>query len=497
MKRPAQHHFHVSLTSSVRGRLTLWYLAMMAFIVCLFGASLYVSQAILNADAAESRLETQLYQDSQRFAQTYKQALPGRQAPTALQLNQSSQEMVLLLRPDGSVLDSRGSLTSSLIQQLQARAGQNAGMIDLAVPQNHPQSWWARDTTYRVLIEPVLNQNMRVATLLVGLPRPHPIPLLVIWFFHGLIALLVAAIGGYWLAGKALRPVKMITRTANEINATDLRRRLHLQRRDEFGELAATFDHMLARLEAAFKRQAQFTTDASHELRTPLTIIDLEINRALTQLEQPADYRHVLEQIQAENEQMTATVNSLLLLARADTGQMTLDRQEVDLSDIALASVERLLPLASLCQVALATGDLPELLVRGDPQYLGQMLTNLIENGIKYTSGFGKRVYIELACEQKRWGIVRVQDDGPGISDEHLPYLFERFYRVDKARSRKQKGPVQSSKPGNAEPGGSGLGLSIVQWIVQAHGGEIRVESKIGAGTLFEVRLPLLSRAEE
>ncbi len=497
MKRPAQHHFHVSLTSGVRGRLTLWYLAMMAFIVCLFGASLYVSQALLNADAAESRLETQLYQDSQRFAQTYKQALPGRQTPTALQLNQSSQEMVLLLRPDGSVLDSRGSLTSSLIQQLQARAERNAGMIDLAVPQNHPQSWWARDTTYRVLIEPVLNQNTRVATLLVGLPRPHPIPLLVIWLFHGTAALIVAAIGGYWLAGKALLPVKMITRTANEINATDLRRRLHLQRRDEFGELAATFDHMLARLEAAFKRQAQFTTDASHELRTPLTIIDLEINRALTQLEQPADYRHVLEQIQAENEQMTATVNSLLLLARADTGQMTLDLQEVDLSDIALASVERLLPLAHQSQIALATGDLPELLVRGDPQYLGQMLTNLIENGIKYTSGIGKRVYIELACEQKRWGVVRVQDDGPGISDEHLPYLFERFYRVDKARSRRQKGPVQSSKPGNVEPGGSGLGLSIVQWIVQAHGGEIRVESKIGAGTLFEVRLPLLSRAEE
>src|SRR5258708_22329597 len=166
MKRPAQHHFHVSLTSSVLGRLTLWYLAMMAFIVCLFGASLYVSQALLNADAAESRLETQLYQDSQRFAQTYKQALPGRQAPTALQLNQSSQEMVLLLRPDGSVLDSRGSLTSSLIQQLQARAGQNAGMIDLAVPQNHPQRWWARDTTYRCLIEPVLNQNMLAATRL-------------------------------------------------------------------------------------------------------------------------------------------------------------------------------------------------------------------------------------------------------------------------------------------------------------------------------------------
>src|SRR6266480_5054709 len=509
MKRPAAHHFRVSLTSSVRTRLTLWYLAVMVFIVFVFGGSLYATQTFLNADAAESRLETQLYQDSQRFAQTYKQALLDRQVPTALHLNQSSREMVLLLHPDGSILDLRGPLTGSVIQPLRARAEQNAQMIDLTVPQNPSQGrgwwgkengsgWWAEENDYRTLLTPVLNQNARVATLLVGLPRQSPyIPFLAIWLFHGTLALLIAAIGGYWLAGKALRPVKMITRMAHEINATDLRRRLHLQRRDEFGELAATFDHMLARLEAAFKRQAQFTADASHELRTPLTIIDLEINRALTQLEQPEAYRHVLEQIQAENEQMTATVNSLLLLARADTGQMTLDLQEVDLSDIALASVERLLPLARQSQITLATGDLPEVLVCGDPQYLGQMLTNLIENCIKYTSGIGKRVYIELAIEQKRWGVVRVQDDGPGISEEHLPSLFERFYRVDKARSRRQKEPVQSSKPDQGKPGGSGLGLSIAQWIVQAHGGEIRVGSKIGAGSLFEVRLPLLSTAKE
>src|SRR5207248_8411685 len=362
--------------------------------------------------------------------------------------------------------------------------------FDLSVPQSHSHSWWARNTSYRVLITPVLDQNARVATLLVGLPYQDTIPFLAIWLFWGTLALLVAAIGGYWLAGKALRPVKMITQMAREIQATDLRSRLNLQRRDEFGELAATFDQMLARLEAAFKRQTQFTADASHELRTPLTIIDLEINRALTQLEQPEEYRHVLEQIQAENEQMTTIVNSLLLLARADTGQITLNLQEVDLSDLTLASVERLLPLARRSQITLATGDLPELLVRGDPQYLGQMLTNLIENGIKYSSGIGKRVYVELACEEKHWGVVRVQDDGPGISDEHLPYLFERFYRVDKARSHRQKGPAQSSKPGNAEPGGTGLGLSIVQWIVQAHGGEICVESKPGFGSVFQVKLP-------
>jgi signal transduction histidine kinase len=397
------------------------------------------------------------------------------------------------------VLDARGPLTSSQIQQLQAKAGQNSGISDLSVPQAqthaHSWGWWgshSTNTTYRVLVTPVLNQNARVATLLVGLPLQDTVSFLAIWLFCGTAALIVATIGGYWLAGKALRPVKMITRTANEISATDLRRRLHLRRRDEFGELAATFDQMLARLEAAFKRQAQFTTDASHELRTPLTIIDLEINRALTQLERPEEYRQVLEQIQAENAQMAAIVNSLLILARADTGQMKLNLQDVDLSDLALASVERLLPLARQSRVTLATGDLPEVLVRGDPQYLGQMLTNLIENGIKYTSGIGKRVHVELACEEKRWGVVRVQDDGPGISEEHLPSLFERFYRVDKARSSSQK----SSKPGTTEPGGTGLGLSIVQWIVQAHGGQIRVKSKIGAGSLFEVRLPLLNSRE-
>jgi heavy metal sensor kinase len=501
MKQAASHHFRVSLTSSVRTRLTLWYLAVMAFIIVVFGGSLYATQTFLNADMVQSRLETQLYQDSQQFEQTYKQALLNHQSLKALQLNLSSQqEMVLLLRPNSSVLDSRGSLTSSTIQQLQARSEQTTGMIDLTVAQSQNHShgwgnWWGKNTGYLVLITPVLNQNARIATLLVGLDNQYPAPsLLAIWLFLGTIALLIAAIGGYWLAGKVLRPVKMITRTANEISATDLRRRLHLQRRDEFGELAATFDHMLARLEAAFKRQAQFTADASHELRTPLTIINLEINRALTQFERPEDYRQVLEQIQAENEQMTTIVNNLLLLARADTGQMRLDLQEVDLSDIALACVERLLPLARRNQITLATGAMPEVLVRGDPQYLGQMLTNLIENGIKYTSGIGKRVRVELACEQERWGVVRVQDDGPGIPAEHLPSLFERFYRVDKVRSHSQKGLAQSGKPDHEEPDGNGLGLSIVQWIVQVHGGEVCVQSRLGSGSVFVVRLPLLNR---
>src|SRR5207248_11112837 len=123
MKRTVPHRFDVSLAQSVRTRLTLWYLAVMAFIIVIFGGSLYATQTFLNADVAESRLETQLYQDSQQFAQTYRQALLDRQALTALHLNQSSQELVLLLRPDGSVMDARGPLTGSLLQQLRARGG--------------------------------------------------------------------------------------------------------------------------------------------------------------------------------------------------------------------------------------------------------------------------------------------------------------------------------------------------------------------------------------
>jgi heavy metal sensor kinase len=492
MKRRHLFHPFVVFVSSVRVRLTLWYLAAMAFIMIIFGGSLYASQTFFNASAAESRLETQLYQATQHLEDVYKQAMLHGQSPASQRVTLSSDEIVLLLRPDGTTLDTHGPLTSSAIQQMQAGAESNQATVDITIAQPQHNGWHG-DSNYHILITPILNQNARIAILMVGFTRAYPFPLLTIWLWHGSLGLLVAAIGGYWLAGKALRPVKMITRMANEINATDLRRRLDLKRRDEFGELAATFDQMLARLEAAFKRQTQFTADASHELRTPLTIIDLEINRALTQLHTPEDYQQILEQIQAENEQMTAIVNKLLLLARADTGQIVLHQEEVDLSDIALASVERLLSLAQQNHVSLSTGELPELLIAGDPHYLSQMLMNLVENAIKYTSGVGKRVHVELACEQERWAVIRVQDDGPGIADEHLPYLFDRFYRVDKARTRKPKGQ-SGALPDREEPGGTGLGLAIVQWIVRAHGGEVQVESKMGEGSVFEVRLPLMKQ---
>jgi two-component system OmpR family sensor kinase len=305
-----------------------------------------------------------------------------------------------------------------------------------------------------------------------------------------LAILLITLLGGYWLAGRAMRPIQTITHTARQISETDLRRRINLGTRDELGELADTFDQMLTRLEAAFDRQRQFTADASHELRTPLTIIELETERALERHRSPAEYQQALSIIQNENEYMASLVNDLLTLARMDAGQATLKPETVDLSDVALEVVERLTPLAQRSQVELTTGDLPETPVNGDRRLLMQMLTNLIGNAIKYVEGEHKCVRIESGLRNegnKLCAWVQVIDNGPGIPAEHLPHLFDRFYRIDKARTREEE---NEAAPELNTLAGSGLGLAIVQWIAQAHGGKVQVASEIGKGSTFEVDLP-------
>jgi len=299
-------------------------------------------------------------------------------------------------------------------------------------------------------------------------------------------------LGGFWLADQAIQPVKQITQTARSISETDLSLRLNLNRKDELGELADTFDAMLARLQAAFERQRQFTADASHELRTPLTIIDLETSRALSARRSAQEYEHALKVIQSENQFMIRLVNNLLTLARMDAGQVALQNQRLDLSDVTLEVVERLAPLAAKEQVKLTVGELPELPILGDRQYLAQMLTNLVENAIKYTTGEEKRVWVETGCSdaaQGKFAWVRVTDNGPGIPEEHLPHLFDRFYQVDRARTRQS---YDAESQDEQTPSGTGLGLSIAQWIAKAHRGIIRVQSRVGEGSTFEVSLPLV-----
>ena len=253
-----------------------------------------------------------------------------------------------------------------------------------------------------------------------------------------LAALVVALLGGYWLADRAMRPVHTITQAARTIGETDLSRRLNMQGKDELGELANTFDGMLGRLQAAFERQRQFVADASHELRTPLTIVNLETSRALASPRKPDDYQRALNVIRSENDFMTALVNDLLTLARMDAGQAVMEKLPVDLSDVVLETLERLTPLATRTGVRLEPGDLPEVRILGDRQHLVQMVSNLVDNGIKYAAGDHRRVFIETGkTGETAW--VRISDNGPGIAPEHLSHLFDRFYRIDLARTRRSR----------------------------------------------------------
>lgn len=246
---------------------------------------------------------------------------------------------------------------------------------------------------------------------------------------------------------------------------------------------------MLERLDSAFSRQRQFTADASHELRTPLTIVNLEAGRALSAPRTAKEYQRVLQVIQSENDLMSHLVTDLLTLARMDAGHEALQKEKLDLSDLALEVIERLEPLAARQKITLETSDLPEVFVLGDRKSLIQMLTNLVENAIKYSNQnkteLDNRVSVLtgiITSQKLAW--VRVTDTGPGISAEHIEHLFDRFYRVDKSRTRDE----EDSEP---SPTGNGLGLAIVDSIARLHDGKIKVSSEIGKGTTFEITLPV------
>jgi signal transduction histidine kinase len=477
----------VPFFSTVTFRLSAGYLLKIVLIIAVLVGISYGPVTRLNRNAGDKQLETQLSQDAEQLISVSQLFLLEHQGPLGGKLSLPENEIVLLLDEHGNLVDGRGPLTLQASDLLR-HVGKNESLyFNLRLPLRSRSTDGPVWVNYRVLVKPVFRQNTRIGVLMVGLPRRPAVPAS-FWLMRGLLVLLIAAVGGFFMARNSMNPARMIVETARAIQATDLRRRLNWKRKDEFGELANTFDDMLARLEAAFKQQAQFTADASHELRTPLTVISLEINRALTQHTEPLEYRQTLDIIQTENEHMISIVNGLLLLARADSGPQMEYRESVDLSDVALTCVERLLPLAKEKNVQISTGELPELMVAGDPQQLGRMVTNILDNAIKYTSDVGERVHIELTSENGLWAVLRITDDGPGIGEEHLDYLFDRFYRVDKARTQYDDVGARMT------PGGSGLGLAIVKWIVQSHGGRISVASQAGDGCRFEVRIPLFGK---
>jgi two-component system OmpR family sensor kinase len=288
------------------------------------------------------------------------------------------------------------------------------------------------------------------------------------------IGLLASVLLGDWIAKRTLRPITSITHTAEEIVvADDLSNRIDYDGpQDELGYLITTFNGMIRRLEKLFNSQQRFVADVSHELRTPITAIQSHldlIERYGLKEDDPS-----LKAVRSEAQRMSRLVGDLLMLAQADLGHLPIIEGDVQLDVLVLEVFEQALVL-SKGQVKVHLGNLDQAKVTGDSDRLKQLMLNLVTNGIKYSSE-GGTITISLKTDQS-FAHVHVADTGEGIPPEDLPNIFDRFYRVDKARARAQ--------------GGVGLGLSIAKWIAEAHHGDITVESVEGEGTTFTLHLPL------
>jgi len=291
----------------------------------------------------------------------------------------------------------------------------------------------------------------------------------------GSAALLLSAGLAYVMARKALAPVSKLRRATDAITADRLDQRLPVANpHDELGLLTRTINAMLARLDRSFAEVRRFTADASHELRTPLTVLRTEVEVALGESLSLADHQHLLANILDELVRMSRLTDQLLALSRRDAGVEPLGLAPLDLRSLVCGVVDAMRPLAEAEEVRLRLDAEGAIDVAGNEGLLRQVFINLLDNALKYTAA-GGNVTVRVGRRSDS-AVVTVEDTGIGIAAEHLPHVFDRFYRVDKARSRSE--------------GGTGLGLSIAQSIVKVHGGTVELDSTPGQGTTCTVTLP-------
>jgi heavy metal sensor kinase len=291
----------------------------------------------------------------------------------------------------------------------------------------------------------------------------------------GLIVVILAGAGGLLLAGKALKPVDEIISAAQDIESSDLSRRINVQSEDELGRLASTLNRMIERLEASFNHQRQFTADVSHELRTPLAVIEAESTLALSRDRTPDEYKKSLELISQESAYMSSLIDKVLYFARSNAVTEQLNFEEINLGALLTELSSDVKVLANekdiLCEVALPE----DIIVKGDKMKLRQLFVSILENAVSYTPVGGK-ISVN-ATKTINMAKIDISDTGMGIPPENLPHIFERYYRARQAQSEMEAG--------------AGLGLAIAKTIVEIHGGCIEVDSEVDKGSIFHVMLPL------
>lgn len=327
----------------------------------------------------------------------------------------------------------------------------------------------------RVFLLPVRGPNVLQVGISVENVAGSLNQLLIVMVAAGLMLLLFASLGGSLIIRKALQPVKSVVKTANEITTEDLSLRIDVKnRQDEIGALVETFNDMIVRLEKSVNKIRQFSGDVSHELRTPLTIIRGEIEVLLRKKRTEKEYMKTLKSALEESYRMEKIIDDLLFLSRMEALDKSKFTTTVQLEEI-VANVVKIRNQSAVNKgLTFITENVKPAKVKGSKDLLERMITNVIDNAIRYTPS-GGRIGV-LLTEIQNTIKLEIRDTGIGIHDESLPYIFDRFYVVDKSRSR--------------ETGGSGLGLSIVKWITDNHGAEIEVKSKMNKGTSFIIKFP-------
>ena len=451
----------------LRVRLTVWYVVLLGLTMTGFVGYLYfqlerhlLSQVDANLQIAASESLAHLNDESSppvfQNTESYRD--------TARHLNQVG-FAVRLLDLNGAFRDGFGRY-----QEVPTRMPMAPGYLTLTV---HKTQW-------RLYSQPIQTDNGRMAGWLQVAQSLQQLEDISDNLLREILlslppVMLLAGLGGLFLANRALRPIDQITRTAQSISAIDLTRRLNYQgSADEVGRLATTFDQMIDRLQAAFNRERRFTADASHELRTPMTVIKGRIGVTLRQPRTQAEYENTLQALEQEIDRLIRLSNGLLFLARLDQGQLHFSPLELDLSNLLEAICEQAQTLAQARNITVISDIPPGMLVQGDPDHLIRLFLNLLDNAIKYSKEAGC-VHVRTISQENSVQVV-VSDTGPGIPKEHLPHLFERFYRVESHRA--------------SRTGGAGLGLAIAYEIAQLHGGTLSVHSRLGQGTAFTVSLP-------
>lgn len=459
----------------IKWKLTLWYGGILALILVTFSSGVYIYFQNSLQKSIDTKIKSIAEVLASSMTETHNQSLFGN--------FERYLENALGKKPKGKfiqIIDASGKIGARL-NDLEAEAVP-VSFVTLEKALKGEIVYETIETArprLRMITMPILENKKIISIVQVGSSLEEfedtMKRLLIIMIISIITSISVTIVVGYFMAKKTMKPVDQIRRAAVNISSNNLDERIDIKgRKDELGRLAETFNAMISRLKDSFQRINQFSIDVSHELKTPLTILKGETELALRKERTNEEYKRSMQSNLEEIDRMSRIIDDLLLLSKAETKDIGMNLEKVDLRDLLADVCMNMKLFGENKGVEIIARELEDIRLVGDELKLRRMITNVVENAIKYGHRGGH--VIVSSYKQNGFACVNVEDDGPGISPGDIKYIFDRFYRADRSRKRES---------------GSGLGLSISRWIAEAHKGSIDVQSRPAAGSVFTIKLPM------